>query len=65
MEKELALLLSLDLAPPPYPPATQRENILKGSLTRVFLLQVFFMNLFPPGPFEFLRKFMEIFEYKG
>jgi hypothetical protein len=34
----------------PYPPATQKENIRKGSLTRVSWLQ------FPSGPFEFLRK---------
>ncbi len=41
---------------------------LKGSLTRDFRLQVFFMNQCPPGPqviqwgcFEFFRKFAEIF----
>ncbi len=41
---------------------------LKGSLTRDFRLQVFFMNQRPPGPqvfhrgrFEFFRKFAEIF----
>jgi hypothetical protein len=40
----------------------------KGSLTRDFRLQVFFMNQCPPGPqvvhlslFEFFRKFAEIF----
>ncbi len=40
----------------------------KGSLTRDFWLQVFFMNQCPPGPqvfhwgrFEFFRKFAEIF----
>ncbi len=40
---------------------------IKGSLTRDFRLQVFFMNLSPPGPqvfqggrFEFFRKFAEI-----
>jgi hypothetical protein len=39
---------------------------LKGSLTRDFQLQAFFMNLFPPGPcyFKLLRKFAEIFENK-
>ncbi len=42
----------------------------KGSLTRDFRLQVFFMNQFPPGPqvfhwgcFEFFRKFAEIFPH--
>jgi hypothetical protein len=42
---------------------------LKGSLTRDFGLQVFFMNHCPPGPqvfhggrFEFFRKFAEIFD---
>ncbi len=41
---------------------------VKGSLTRDFRLQVFFMNQCPPGPqvfrwclFEFFRKFAEIF----
>jgi hypothetical protein len=41
---------------------------LKGSLTRDFRLQVFFINHGPPGPqvfhwgrFEFFRKFAEIF----
>ena len=41
----------------------------KGSLTRDFRLQVFFMNQCPPGPqvfhwshFAFFRKFPEIFE---
>ena len=40
----------------------------KGSLTRDFRLQVFFMNQCPPGPqvfhwgrFEFFQKFAEIF----
>jgi hypothetical protein len=52
--------------------AVARESILKlsfkGSLTRDFRLQVFFMNKCPPGPhvfhwslFEFFRKFAEIF----
>jgi hypothetical protein len=42
--------------------------IFKGSLTLDFRLQVFFMNLCPPGPqvfqwgrFEFFQKFAEIF----
>jgi hypothetical protein len=41
---------------------------VKGSLTRDFRLQVFFMNQCPPGPrvfswgrFDFFRKFAEIF----
>ena len=41
---------------------------IKGSLTRDFRLQVFFMNQCPPGPqvfywshFKFFRKFAEIF----
>ncbi len=44
----------------------------KGSLTRDFWLQTFFMNQFPSGPyvshwgyFKFLLKFAEIFESKG
>ncbi len=44
------------------------SSLLKGSLTRNFRLQVFFMNQCPPGPqvfhwshFEFFRKFAEIF----
>jgi hypothetical protein len=56
----------------PYPPATQKENIRKGSLTRVFRLHYFFMNQRLPrtlvylgAHFEFLQKFAEIFEYKG
>jgi hypothetical protein len=51
MEKELALLLSLALHSfTPYPPATQKEIIRKGSLTRVFRLPDFFMNQFPQAP---------------
>jgi hypothetical protein len=53
-----------------YTPCTQRSctHTFKGSLTRDFRLQVFFMNQCPPGPqvfqwgrFEFFRKFAEIF----
>jgi hypothetical protein len=43
-------------------------HIFKGSLTRDFRLQVFFMNQCPPGSqvfhwslYEFFRKFAEIF----
>jgi hypothetical protein len=50
------------------PPLFWLDNIFKGSLTRDFRLQVFFMNQCPPGPqvfhwgrFEFFRKFAEIF----
>ncbi len=46
----------------------KQYNYLKGSLTRDFRLQVFFMNQCPPGPhvfhwshFDFFRKFVEIF----
>ncbi len=39
-----------DFSSTPYPPVTQRENILKGSLTRVFRLPDFFMNQFPQAP---------------
>jgi hypothetical protein len=46
----------------------QNMPIFKGSLTRDFRLQVFFMNQCPPGlqvfhlsHFEFFRKFAEIF----
>ena len=48
-------------------PWTQFPNF-KGSLTRDFRLQVFFMNPCPPGPqvfhwghFDFFQKFAEIF----
>ncbi len=44
----------------------------KGSLTRDFRRQAFFMNKFPSGPwvshwghFEFLQQFAKIFESKG
>jgi hypothetical protein len=44
----------------------------KGTVSRDFLLQVFFMNQFPPYPrvfhldrFEFFRKFAEIFASQG
>jgi hypothetical protein len=46
--------------------------IFKGTVSRVFLLLVFFMYQFPPSPrvsqwdrFEFFRKFAEIFTSKG
>jgi len=45
---------------------------LKGTVSRDFLLLVFFMNQFPPSPrvlhldrFEFFRKFAEIFANQG
>jgi hypothetical protein len=45
---------------------------LKGTVSRDFLLLVFFMNQFPPSPrvshldrFEFFRKFAEIFASKS
>ncbi len=45
---------------------------LKGTVSRDFLLLVFFMNQFPPSPrvfhldrFEFFRKFAEIFASQG
>ncbi len=45
-----------------------KKNIIKGTVSRDFLLLVFFMNQFPPSPrvfhldrFEFFRKFAEIF----
>ncbi len=44
----------------------------KGTVSRDFLLLVFFMNQFPPNPrvshyegFEFFRKFAEIFAAQG
>jgi hypothetical protein len=47
-------------------------NILKGSVSRDFLLLVFFMNQFPPHPrvfhldrFEIFRKLAEIFARQG
>jgi hypothetical protein len=46
--------------------------IFKGTVSRDFLLLVFFMNQFPPSPrvfhldrFEFFRKFAEIFASEG
>ncbi len=48
----------------------QAANMVKGSLTWDFRLQVFFMNQCPPGPqvfywgrFEFFRKFADIREW--
>ncbi len=45
---------------------------LEGTVSRDFLLLVFFMNKFPPSPrvshwdrFEFFRKFAEIFASQG
>ncbi len=47
-------------------------RIFKGTVSRDFLLLVFFINQFPPSPivshldcFEFFRKFAEIFEDQG
>jgi hypothetical protein len=47
-------------------------NSIKGTVSRDFLLLVFFMNQFPPNPrvshkdrFKFLRKFAEIFASQG
>ncbi len=37
------------------------SGMVKGSLTRDFRLQVFFMNQCPLGRLEFFRKFAEIF----
>ena len=49
-----------------------RGDFLKGTVSRDFLLLVFFMNQFPPSPrvfhlnrFEFFRKFAEIFASQG
>ena len=48
------------------------QMVLKGTVSRDFLLLVFFMNQFPPSPrvfhldrFEFFRKFAEIFASQG
>ncbi len=48
------------------------NSIFKETVSRDFLLLVFFMNQFPPSPrvshsdrFEFFRKFAEIFASKG
>ncbi len=53
-------------------PASQRQRLFKGIVSRDFLLLVFFMNQFPPSPrvyhlgrFEFFRKFAEIFAAQG
>jgi hypothetical protein len=50
----------------------ERNGEVKGSLTRDFRLQVFFINQCPPGLcvshwdlFEFFRKFVEIFVNEG
>jgi hypothetical protein len=47
-------------------------KILKGTVSRDFLLLVFFMNQFSPSPrvfhldrFEFFRKFAEIYASQG
>ena len=59
------------------PAANNGNNIrlqtpFKGTVSRDFLLQVFFMNQFPPSPrvshydrFKFFRKFAAIFASKG
>jgi hypothetical protein len=46
--------------------------VFKGTVSRDFILLVFFMNQFPPSPrvfhldrFEFFRKFVEIFASQG
>jgi hypothetical protein len=51
---------------------TRILQILKGTVSRDFLLLVFFMNQFPPSPrvlhldrFKFFRKFAEIFASQG
>ncbi len=48
------------------------KSLFKGTVSRDFLLLVFFMNQFPPSPrvshqdrFEFFRKFAEIFASQG
>jgi hypothetical protein len=48
------------------------SSYLKGTVSRDFLLLVFFMNQFPPSPrvfhldrFKFFRKFAEIFASQG
>ncbi len=53
--------------------ASQSPDVLfKGTVSRDFLLLVFFMNQFPPSPrvfhldrFDFFRKFTEIFAGQG
>jgi hypothetical protein len=49
-----------------------KNYLFKGTVSRDFLLLVFFMNQFPPSPrvfhlerFEFFRKFAEIFACQG
>jgi hypothetical protein len=49
-----------------------QTHLIKGTVSRDFLLLVFFMNQFPPYPrvfhsdrFEFFRKFAEIFASQG
>jgi hypothetical protein len=51
---------------------TMKTASFKGTVSRDFLLLVFFMNQFPPSPrvfhldrFEFFRKFAEIFASQG
>jgi hypothetical protein len=48
------------------------HNLIKGTVSRDFLLLVFFMNQFPPSPrvfhldrFEFFQKFADIFASQG
>jgi hypothetical protein len=62
--------------PSPTEGNTEEENnghvVFKGTVSRDFLLLVFFMNQFPPSPrvsqwdrFKFFRKFAEIVACKG
>ncbi len=51
---------------------TKKPNVIKGTMSRDFLLLFFFMNQFPPSPkvshedrFDFFRKFSEIFASQG
>ncbi len=53
-------------------PGKSEALALKGTVSRDFLLLVFFMNQFPPSPgvsrsdrFEFFQKFAEIFPSQG
>ncbi len=51
---------------------TTTRSVVKGTVSRDFLLLVFFMHKFPPSPrlfhldrFEFFKKFAEIFASQG
>ena len=70
LNPKLCYASSLNSATPH--PGTLLQLTVKGTVSRDFLLLVFFINQFPPSPrvfhldrFEFFRKFAEIFADQG